>query len=43
LPVDEAGENLKTRRATLQDYWKRAQREAGLSDADFLIPVDREE
>jgi uncharacterized protein YjbI with pentapeptide repeats len=43
LLKSEVDEVYEYRPATLQDYWKRAQREAGLSDEDFLIRVEREE
>ncbi|MEL8054808.1 MAG: pentapeptide repeat-containing protein [Pseudomonadota bacterium] len=45
VPEDERVESVEYRRATLQDYWRRAQIETRLSDKDFFaewIPDDED-
>jgi uncharacterized protein YjbI with pentapeptide repeats len=42
VPEDERVEGVEYRMATLQDYWRRAMLEAGLSENDFLVLVENE-
>ncbi|MDG1827143.1 MAG: pentapeptide repeat-containing protein [Henriciella sp.] len=42
VPEDERVEGVDYREATLQDYWRRAMLEAGLSENDYLVWVANE-
>lgn len=42
VPEDERVEGVEYRRATLQDYWRRTQKQIGLTDKDFFVDVEQQ-